>query len=600
MSRSIFRNNETASADRFNIYLRLLTYVREYWLVGTLSLIAMVISGASQAIFAWLIKPMLDAGFVARDPLMMRLVPLGLLGIFVLRGLSNFSASYGTAWIGRKVIKRLRTEVFERLLTLPKRFYDDASSGMLLSKLTYNVEQIASAGTDALITVVRDTATAVFLVIYMCFISWHLALSLLALGPVLAVVIFYVSKRFRRISHRIQKSVGTVAYVAEEAIEGHEVIKIFGAQTHERRRFERANERNRRQFMKFIATKSLSTPVVQLVAAVALTIVIYLATLGGKIPNITVGAFVSFITSMLLLLQPLKRLTQVHALIQKGIAAGESLFAVIDEVPEMDTGTLDPGRAHGRIEYQGVRFAYGSAEGEVLRGIDLHIEPGETVAIVGPSGSGKTTLASLLPRFYEPSAGRILLDDVPIGEYRLCALRSQIALVGQQVMLFNDTVAGNIAYGRLGEVDMDEIRRAAEMANARSFIERLPRGFETMIGENGILLSGGQRQRIAIARALLKDAPILILDEATSALDTQSERLIQLALERLMRGRTTLIISHRLSTVENADRIIVLDEGQLIETGTHSELLAHNGLYAELHRSHHPPALSHALGTHAG
>ncbi|HET8700261.1 MAG TPA: ATP-binding cassette domain-containing protein, partial [Nitrococcus sp.] len=384
------------------------------------------------------------------------------------------------------------------------------------------------------------------------------------------------------------KSVGSVAYVAEEVIEGHEVIKIFGAQGHERRRFEQANEHNRRQFMKFVAIKELSTPVVQLIAAFALTVVIYLSTLDKGTTNITVGAFVSFITSMILLLQPLKRLTQVHALIQKGLAAGESIFEVIDEIPETDNGTVSLNRACGRIEYQGVRFAYRSGEREVLRGIDIRIEPGETVAIVGPSGSGKTTLASLLPRFYEPSAGRILLDGLPIDEYRLATLRAQIAFVSQQVMLFDDTVAGNIAYGCLQEIGMSGVQRVAELANAREFIERLPQGFDTVIGENGVLLSGGQRQRIAIARALLKDAPILILDEATSALDTQSERLIQHALDTLMRGRTTLVISHRLSSVENADRIIVLDEGALIDVGTHSELLARGGLYADLHRRYRP------------
>lgn len=584
-----------ADMDRFEIYRRFFSYTRDYWLVGVFCLIAMLISAASQAVFAWLIKPMLDAGFVAQNPLMVRLVPLGLLAVFTLRGLSNFGASYGTAWISRQVIKRLRSEVFERLLTLPKRFYDDTAPGMLLSKLTYDVEQVASASAEAVLTLVRDTATAVFLVIYMFFISWQLALILLALGPVMVLVIVYVSGRFRRISRKIQSTVGGVAYVTEEVIEGQEVIKIFGAQAHERHRFEQANERNRRQSMKFVALKALSTPVVQFVAAVAMATVIYLATLNGGVANITVGAFVSFITAMLLLPQPLKRLTQIHAVIQKGIAAGESLFGIIDEPPEIDEGTLTLNRVYGRIEYQGVRFAYDNRECEVLRGIDICIKPGETVAIVGPSGSGKTTLAHLLPRFYEPSAGCILLDGVPLSDYRLTDLRSQVALVSQHVMLFNDTVAGNIAYGCLNEVGMDEVRRVAELANATAFIQRLPQGFETLIGENGVRLSGGQRQRLAIARALLKNAPMLILDEATSALDTQTERLIQEALEMLMHGRTTLVISHRLSTVENADRIIVLEAGHLIETGTHSGLLASGGLYADLHRRYQPQTPWHGI-----
>lgn len=583
MTETASRTIEGATSG-VRVYLRLLRYVREHWLVAVASVVGMVVSGASEAAFAWLIKPMLDNGFVNQDPEIIRLIPLGVLGVFLVRGLASFAASYGTAWISRHVIGSLRSEVFERLLQLPRRYYDESSSAMLLSRLTYNVEQVASAGSTALVTIIRDTSTAVFLLGYMALISWRLAIIFLALGPVVALVVVYVSKRFRRLSHRIQRSVGNVAYVAEEAIEGSDEIKIFGAQEVERRRFEVANEQNKRQFMKFAATRALSTPVVQLCAAIALSIVVYLATLNNVVQEITVGSFVSFIAAMLMLLQPLKRLTNVHSQIQKGVAAGESIFEIVDEPPEPDAGTLEIERAEGRIELDGLRFSYRRNGEEVLKGIDLQIEAGETVALVGRSGSGKTTLANLMPRFYELSAGEIRLDGRPLGDYRLRSLRRQIAMVGQQVVLFNDTVAGNIAYGATGEVSRDAVREAASAANALEFIERLPEGFDTQVGENGVLLSGGQRQRIAIARALLKDAPILILDEATSALDTESESQIQHALETLMRGRTTIVIAHRLSTVENADRIVVLDSGRIVETGKHAALLARGGAYAALHQ----------------
>ncbi|MBY5268154.1 lipid A export permease/ATP-binding protein MsbA [Spiribacter salinus] len=566
------------------IYQRLLGYVLEHWKVALIAVLGMVITGATEAGFAWLIKPMLDSGFVERDMAILRLIPVGILSIFIIRGVSSFAAQYGTAWISRRVIARLREQVFDRFLTLPRRYFDEASSGMLLSRLTYNVEQVAQAGTNAVVIIIRDCATVIFLLGYMAWLSWSLTLTFTLLGPVVIGVVWYVSKRFRRLSHTIQRSVGNIAYVAEEAIEGSDEVRIFGAQQIERDRFAKANVRNTRQFMKFAATQALSTPVVQFCAALALSVVVWLATLQGSMTTVTVGTFVSFVTAMLLLLQPLKRLTKVHGEIQRGIAAGESIFEIIDEPPERDLGRYDPGRVDGRLELDAVGFHYGDRSQPVLQGINQTIEAGETVAIVGRSGSGKSTLVSLLPRFYELTEGEIRLDGVSLSDYRLSALRRQISLVGQQVVLFNASVAENIAYGQDPIPDRPEIIAAAEAANARDFIEALPDGFDTQIGENGVLLSGGQRQRLAIARALLKDAPLLILDEATSALDSESERHIQGALERLMQGRTTLVIAHRLSTIERADRILVLDGGRVVESGHHTALIEHGGAYAALHQ----------------
>lgn len=574
----------TQSASGLQIYRRLISYVLIHWRVAALAVVGMLITGASEAGFAWLIKPMLDSGFVERDPATLRLIPLGVLGIFLVRGISSFAAQYGTAWVSRRVIAQLRGEVFARLLTLPRRYFDDVSSGMLLSRLTYNVEQVAQAGTNAMVIIIRDTATVVFLLAYMAWLSVSLTLTFMLLGPVVIGVVLYVSKRFRRLSHTIQQSVGSIAYVAEEAIEGSDEVRMHGAQAVERERFEAANRRNTEQFMKFASTQALSTPVVQFCAALALSIVVWLATLQGSVTTVSVGTFVSFITAMMLLLQPLKRLTRVHAEIQRGIAAGESIFEIIDEPPEPDTGGYAPARVEGSLCFDDVSFRYASGADSVLDGINLDIPAGETVAIVGRSGSGKTTLVNLVPRFYQPSAGEIRLDGVSLSDYRLDALRRQLALVGQQVVLFNTSVAENIAYGQDPMPSRESIMAAAEAANARPFIEALPAGFDTLIGADGVQLSGGQRQRLAIARALLKDAPVLILDEATSALDSESEQHIQSALERLIRGRTTLVIAHRLSTIERADRIVVLDAGRVVEQGTHRELIARGGHYAALHR----------------
>lgn len=569
--------------EGLRIYLRLLSYVRPHWRMALVGVLSMVVAAATEPAFAALIKPMVDGSFVDRDPWLVKVVPIAIIAVFILRGASTFGSSYTMSWISRNVVMRIRSQLFARMLRLPTGFYDNSPTGMLLSKLIYDVEQVSRAGTSAVTTVIKDSLTVIGLLAYMGYLSGWLVLIFLGVGPVMALLVSWVSRRFRRISRRIQRSMGDVATVAEEGIEGHLVIKLFDAQDYEQRRFDEANRRNGKQLLKFEATKAANAPVVQLLASGALAAVVYLATLPNVVETITPGTFISFIAAMLLMMPPLKRLTDVMSPIQQGIAAGESLFAVIDEPAEPDEGQRTLERAEGRIEFRNVRFNY-PGKTDVLKGIDLSIAPGETVALVGRSGSGKTTLVSLLPRLYQVGSGEILLDGHPLHEYRLTDLRRQIAMVGQHVVLFNDTVAANIAYGALEAVDREAVIKAAEAAYARDFIERLPQGFDTPIGENGVMLSGGQRQRLAIARALLKDAPILILDEATSALDTESEQQIKAALETLMRGRTTLVIAHRLSTIENADRIVVMDDGKIVESGRHEQLLAEDAHYASLHR----------------
>ncbi len=572
------------AADGWAHYRRLLRYALPHWKAFLAASLTMALYGSTDALFAALMKPMLDESFVAKDPDMIRAIPLALIGLFLVRGLTGFAASYGMSWIGRKVIEILRAEMFAKVLELPAAYYDRVNGSTLVSRLIYDVEQVAQASTNAVTILIRDTFTVIFLLAWMFYVSGWLALLFLAIGPVMAVLIRYVSRRFRAISRRIQDSMSDVTHIAEEVIVGQRVIKAFGGQEMERDNFERINRKNRALQMKMIATSAASVPVVQFLGAATLALVIYLATEQSMRDAISAGDFVSFITAMMLLMPPLKRLTSVNASLQRGIAAAESIFDLLDEPGERDTGTLTLERARGEIVYDRVSFSYDPDKGRVLDGVSLEVRPGETLAIVGRSGSGKSTLVNLLPRFYDPDEGSIRLDGHDLREYRLADLRRQISVVGQEVVLFNDTLARNIAYGRTGEVDEAAIRRAAEMANALEFIEQLPQGFDTPVGEKGVLLSGGQRQRIAIARALLKDAPILVLDEATSALDTESERAIQDALERLMSGRTTLVIAHRLSTVENASRILVLDRGRVVECGTHAELLAAEGHYAALYR----------------
>jgi len=566
------------------IYLRLMGYAKPHWRMFTLSILGMLVYAATEPVFAAMMQPLLDGTFIDKDPDIVRAMPLVLLAIFLVRGVSGFVNSYCLKWVGRRVVADLRQEMFDHLLRSPTRYFDGQGAGQLLAKLTYNVENVANAATSAVTTIVRDGFSIIGLVAYMLYINATLSAIFLVVGPAMAAAIKIATRRFRRHSKRIQDRVGELTHVAQEVIDGHRVVKAFGGQEHEKAHFSAVNEKTRALQMKMVATEAVSVPLVQLISAMAIALIVYLSTMQGLQDDISVGTFMSFIVAMGLILPPVKRLTSVNSHLQRGIIAADSLFELIDSEPEEDTGTRTLKLAGGRIEYRGVTHAYDAEKGAVLHGVDLDIAPGETVALVGRSGSGKTTIASLLPRFYDPPQGEILIDGIPIRELTLVSLRAQMSLVTQDVVLFNDTIANNIAYGGQENADRETLERVAEAAHALDFICAMPHGFDTLIGDRGVLLSGGQRQRLAIARAMLKDAPILVLDEATSALDTESERHIQAALEVLMKGRTTLVIAHRLSTIEKADRIVVLHQGKIVEQGRHADLLALGGYYARLHR----------------
>ena len=571
------------ATDSKALYLRLLGYVRPYWRMFALSLVALVLTAATEPLLPALFKPLLDEGFVAKDPDFIRWVPILLLALFLVRGVTSFVSTYCMAWVGSRLVMDLRASMFDKLMMLPTRYFDQNPSGQVIAQLAFNVTQVTQSATSSLTTLVRDTVTVLGLLGYLLWLNWQLTLIVFAMVPLTLWVVRVASTRLRGLSRKAQQNIGDLTQVVDEAVGGHRVVKLYGGEDYEQTRFRHAANLARLFEMKRVAANAVYEPVIQFIAAVALAIIVYIAAGQASSNTTTVGGFVAFFMAMLLLFAPLKRLTAVNDQLQRGLAAAETIFTLLDQEAERDAGTRTLERIEGRLALRDVTLTYPGKSVPALDGITLDIAPGETVALVGASGSGKTTLANLVPRFYDPDAGAIELDGLDIRDIRLQNLRSHIALVSQDVVLFNDTLAHNIAYGTKREATPDEIRAACVAAHAWDFIQAMPDGLETLIGENGMRLSGGQRQRIAIARAILKNAPLLILDEATSALDNESERHVQAALETLMQNRTTLVVAHRLSTIEKADLILVMDEGRIVEIGSHAELLAKQGRYAQLH-----------------
>ena len=563
-------------------YRRLLGYLKPHKGAFALGILGGTLYAASTASFAWLAKKFADGTFTHPDPRMVVLIPIALVVIFLGRGIGSFTQTYFMGYVGRYIVKRLRAEVFRSVLDLPAAYFDRANTGTLLSRLTYNSEQVGQASTDSIVIMVRAALTVLADIFLIFWFNWRLALIALATGPIAAWLISVVNRNFRRYGRRIQDSMGDVTRIAKEGFEAPRLVKVYEAQPHLQAQFDAVNEHNRRSYMRLILTRGLANPTVQMVTAAGGAFVLALAlrdTVGGRMSP---GDLLGFFVALTSIAQPLRELVSVTDPVQQGVAAAESLFELIDEVPEPVGGAYVSGRVRGDVDFHDVTFSYPTGERPALRGVSLAVPSGSSLAIVGRSGSGKSTLVSLLPRFYDVTSGSILIDGRDIRDYDVRSLRAQIAVVSQDVTLFNDTIRNNIAFGR--KVSENEMLQAAEAAHVLEFTSALPEGLDTVVGDRGVLLSGGQRQRISIARALLKNAPILILDEATSALDTESERHIQAALAQLVRNRTTFVIAHRLSTVEQADRIVVMDAGNVVESGTHAQLLASDGRYAQLYR----------------
>ncbi|MHB8253333.1 MAG: lipid A export permease/ATP-binding protein MsbA [Acidiferrobacter sp.] len=564
-----------------SLYRRLLRYAWPYRGAFALAVVSMMVGSATEPVFAALMRPLLNGGFVHKNPESIRLMPIALVGLFLVRGVASFISNYLMNWVGRRVVFDVRAEMFSRLLYLPTGFFDAHSSGVLIAKLIYDVEQLASAATRALSTLVKDNVTVLGLLGWMAYLNWGLTLGILGAAPVIALVNRKMGHRFRRTSRSIQDSMGDISHVVQEAVDGHRVIKTFGGQREALTLFGQSNEKNRRENMRRVRVAASGVPFVQLLAAVALAWVVYAAM---REPHATVGAFMSYITAMMMLLAPIKRLTQINETLQTGMAASQSVFTFLDQPTEVETGNQTISAVRGAIEYRNVRFRYAPGSHLAVNDVSFTLPAGQTLALVGTSGSGKTTIANLLPRFYNAEQGSIILDGIDTRDLSLENLRSHIALVSQETVLFDTTIRENILYGHKTEANEARLAEIVEAAHVAEFLKDLPYGLETIVGERGLRLSGGQRQRIAIARALLKNAPVLILDEATAALDTESERHVQAAMLRLMENRTTLVIAHRLSTIEHADCILVMSKGRVVERGTHAELLALKKMYARLHQ----------------
>jgi len=548
------------------------------------SAIALVLNAASDTFMLSLLKPLLDDGFGKTESSVLKWMPLVVIGLMVLRGVTSYVSSYCISWVSGKVVMHMRRRLFSHMMGMPVTFFDQQSTGTLLSRITYDSEQVASSASGALITVIREGASIIGLFILMFWYSWQLSLILIVLAPIVSFAIRFVSKRFRNISKNMQNTMGHVTTSAEQMLKGHKEVLMFGGQKVETERFDKVSNRMRQQGMKLVSASSISDPVIQFIASLALAFVLYAASFPSIMETLSAGTITVVFSSMIALMRPLKSLTNVNAQFQRGMAACQTLFAILDSEQEKDEGKMVIERSKGDVVFHNVTFTYAGRDTPALRNINLTIPAGKTVALVGRSGSGKSTLASLITRFYEIQEGEIMIDGHDIHDYTLASLRNQVALVSQHVYLFNDTIANNIAYARTEDYTREDIEKAARMAHAMDFISKMDKGLDTLIGENGVLLSGGQRQRIAIARALLRDSPILILDEATSALDTESERAIQSALDELQRDRTSLVIAHRLSTIEKADEIVVVEDGCIVERGPHAELLQKKGIYAQLHK----------------
>ncbi|MCT7359624.1 lipid A export permease/ATP-binding protein MsbA [Thalassolituus pacificus] len=573
-------SNETSTR---RLYGRLLSYVWPHKLAFSVAIVGYIIFASAAPVMAHLMG-LVEQTLSDPQPDKILLLVCLLMGTFFYRGIGTFLGKFFIAVVGRNVVHSLRTELFNKMTRLPSHYYDGESSGRLISRVIFDVDQVTGASTRALTTTVQEGVTVILLMAYLIWLDYSLTLIFLGLVPVIVLVVGFASRFFRRYSQRIQKAMGDVTQVTNESINGYREVRTFGGTEYEQQRFRKASDYNRKQSLKFGLTEAINVPLTQQIVAVGLGLMVYLMFQRVASGSMSSAEFLQFMTAASLIAKPLRALTDINAVIQKGMTAAESIFSVLDADAEIDQGTKTLDRADGNVRFEDVRFRYHGAENDALKGINLNVTAGTSVAFVGKSGSGKTTLVNLIPRFYEVGSGRILLDGDDIRDLTLDSLRDQIAIVSQQVTLFNASIRDNIAYGSLADKTDDEIIAAAKAAHADEFISRLPEGYNTEVGEDGVLLSGGQRQRIAIARAILKNAPVLILDEATSALDTESERHIQAAMEEVMKGRTTFVIAHRLSTIESADRIVVIDQGEVREDGSHADLIAQQGMYAQLHQ----------------